>query len=168
MKGLWLVENVYRDLKARHSGDIDLLVRPEDMPRCTRLVRTLGFKVPGDIGDVREITAANQEFSLFNPATGTGFDLHCSLTHLREEAPVDDDRFRQGPKSSPLETSPAGARAWKITCCSVASMPPCTIVFNTSGRAHCWISPGSLWSGDAPRQAELERSSFIAAWLRQA
>ena len=27
MKGLWLVENVYRDLKARHSGDIDLLVR---------------------------------------------------------------------------------------------------------------------------------------------
>ena len=32
------------------------------------------------------------------------------------------------------------------------------------------VTPGlfQLWSGDAPRQAELERSSIIAAWLRQA
>lgn len=106
MKGLWLVENVYRDLKARHSGDIDLLVRPEDMPRFTRLVQTLGFKVPRDIGDIREITAANHEFSLFHPVTGAGFDLHWSLTHPLEEAPVDDDKFWQGSEIFTLGDQP--------------------------------------------------------------
>ncbi len=44
MKGLWLVEIIYRDLKARHSGDIDLLVAPEDIPRFTRLVRVNGHQ----------------------------------------------------------------------------------------------------------------------------
>lgn len=106
MKGLWLVENVYRDLKARHSGDIDLLVRPEDMPRFTRLVQTQGFKVPRDIGDIREITAANHEFSLFHPSTGAGFDLHWSLTHPLEEAPVDDDKFWQGSEIFTLGDQP--------------------------------------------------------------
>lgn len=106
MKGLWLVETVYRDLKARHSGDIDLLVRPEDMPRFTRLVQTQGFKVPRDIGDIREITAANHEFSLFHPGTGAGFDLHWSLTHPLEEAPVDDDKFWQGSEIFTLGDQP--------------------------------------------------------------
>ncbi|MGB4335863.1 MAG: nucleotidyltransferase family protein [Chromatiaceae bacterium] len=85
------MEIIYRDLKARHSGDIDLLVAPEDMPRFTRLVRTLGFKVPPDIEDIRDITAANHEFTLTH--TAAGFDLHWSLTHPLEEAPVDDASF---------------------------------------------------------------------------
>ncbi len=125
MRGLWLVENVYRDLRARHSGDVDLLVRPEDMPRFTRLVQTLGFKVPRDIGDIREITAANHEFSLFNPATGAGFDLHWSLTHLLEEAQVDDDRFRQGSEIFTLGDQPcrsAGLEDHLLLCCFHATL----------------------------------------------
>ena len=70
------------------------------MPRFTRLVQTLGFQVPRDIGDIREITAANHEFSLFHPGTGAGFDLHWSLTHPLEEAPVDVTSSGKALKSS--------------------------------------------------------------------
>ena len=93
MKGLWLVEIIYLDLQARHSGDIDLLLRPEDMPAFTRLTQRLGFQVPSDIDDIRDITAANNQFPLVHPGSGTSFDLHWSLTLPLEEAPVDDPSF---------------------------------------------------------------------------
>lgn len=93
MKGLWLVEILYRDLQARHSGDIDLLVPPQDMPAFTRLAQRLGYQVPSNIGDLREISAANNQFPLFHPGTGASFDLHWSLTLPLEEAPVDDLSF---------------------------------------------------------------------------
>ncbi len=93
MKGLWLVEIIYRDLQARHSGDIDLLLRLEDMPAFTRLIQRLEFQVPGDIGDLRDIAAANNQFPLVHPGTGAIFDIHWSLTLPLEEAPVDDPSF---------------------------------------------------------------------------
>lgn len=90
MKGLWLVEIIYRDLKTRNSGDIDLLLRPEDMPAFTRLAQAQGFEIPREIRDIRDIAATNNEFTLIDRRTGANFDIHWSLTHP-EEAPIDED-----------------------------------------------------------------------------
>jgi hypothetical protein len=41
-KGLWIIKKLYQNMATRLSGDIDILLKPEDMPRCTRLVQRLG------------------------------------------------------------------------------------------------------------------------------
>jgi hypothetical protein len=42
-KGLALAEAMYGDIALRHSGDIDLLIHPQDFPRVRAAVRDLGF-----------------------------------------------------------------------------------------------------------------------------
>jgi len=42
-KGLALAEVLYGDIALRQSGDIDLLVRPRDVPRIRNAVRELGY-----------------------------------------------------------------------------------------------------------------------------
>jgi hypothetical protein len=43
-KGLALAEFLYGDIALRQSGDIDLLIRPQDFPRVRDAVSDLGFK----------------------------------------------------------------------------------------------------------------------------
>ena len=81
LKGLWLTQCVYRNLKARSSSDIDLLIRRDDLPRFTHVVRSLGFDVPGAKPPANEVT-------LTHPEQKSRFDLHWSL-----EAPLDEDAF---------------------------------------------------------------------------
>jgi Uncharacterised nucleotidyltransferase len=42
-KGLALAEALYGDIALRQSGDIDLLIRPQDLPRIRDAVRDLGY-----------------------------------------------------------------------------------------------------------------------------
>ena len=42
-KGLALAELLYGDIALRQTGDIDLLVRPQDFPRTRAAVRELGY-----------------------------------------------------------------------------------------------------------------------------
>jgi hypothetical protein len=42
-KGLALAELIYRDIALRQSGDIDLLIHPQDFPRVRDAVRDLGY-----------------------------------------------------------------------------------------------------------------------------
>jgi len=42
-KGLALAELIYRDIALRQSGDIDLLIHPQDFPRVRDAVRELGY-----------------------------------------------------------------------------------------------------------------------------
>jgi hypothetical protein len=42
-KGLALAEVLYGDIALRHSGDIDLLIRPQDFPRVREAVHEIGF-----------------------------------------------------------------------------------------------------------------------------
>lgn len=91
IKGLWLAEVAYRDLAARAPGDIDVLVEEAAMPRFTRLVKSLGFVVPGGIDDIREIAPLSNEFPLVHSQTKAGFDVHWSLTRQIIERDIDDD-----------------------------------------------------------------------------
>jgi Uncharacterised nucleotidyltransferase len=42
-KGLALAETMYGDIALRHSGDIDLLIHPQDLARVAAAVRDLGY-----------------------------------------------------------------------------------------------------------------------------
>jgi hypothetical protein len=91
IKGLWLVEQVYRDLGARSSGDIDLVLDPEDMPAFTALAKELGFSIPANVHNICDIAAACNEFELMHPEQGSLFDVHWLLMHPLEDSPIDED-----------------------------------------------------------------------------
>lgn len=93
LKGLWLSEVVYRDIKARETGDIDLLFRPEDMLRATALFRRLGFAIPSDVSSLVDVSSACNEFPLTHPTSGSFFDVHWALTHPNKENPIDQEKL---------------------------------------------------------------------------
>lgn len=89
-KGLWLVHCIYRDAAARESGDIDLLFRPQDMPRFARVAQALGFEVPPDGVSLSAQAQSTNEYALRHPQSGLLVDVHWSLTNPSQEAPVDE------------------------------------------------------------------------------
>lgn len=93
LKGLWLAEAVYRDLKARATGDIDLLLRVEDMPRFTKLVLERGFDLPKNTDNICDLAPEGNEFPLVHPTRKSFFDIHWALTRSPVEKPVDEDKF---------------------------------------------------------------------------
>src|ERR1019366_4761384 len=84
VKGLWQTELVYRELGARATSDIDLLFRPADIPRFTRLARGLGFDVPPGADDLREIVRGNE--ILLQARGEAALDVHWRLTRTPGEA----------------------------------------------------------------------------------
>jgi hypothetical protein len=44
MKGLTLAAMAYGDLSLRYPGDLDLLIRPEDLPRAREVIADLGYE----------------------------------------------------------------------------------------------------------------------------
>lgn len=95
LKGLWLGETVYRDLKARATGDIDLLLRWEEMPRFTKLVLERGFDLPKDTANICDLAPAGNEFTLIHPTRKSVIDIHWALTVSPFEKPVDEETFWQ-------------------------------------------------------------------------
>jgi len=53
-KGVALAEVLYKDIALRQSGDIDLLIRPQDLPRIRDAVRELGYTPHLAFTDVEE------------------------------------------------------------------------------------------------------------------
>ena len=94
MKGLWLVELAYRDVSMRDSGDIDVLVRADDMPRFTRILSGLGYVLPAGVEDIREVASSRHEFDVVHPKRSTSLDVHWAITSSHE-APVDEPSFWQ-------------------------------------------------------------------------
>ena len=95
LKGLWLGEVVYRDLKARDTSDIDLLLRLEDMPRFTKLVIEHGFDLPLNTANICDLAPLSNEFSLVHPTRKSFFDIHWALTRTPHEKSVDEEKFWQ-------------------------------------------------------------------------
>ncbi len=111
VKGLWLAETVYRDHRARATGDIDLLFRPRDMTRVTQVARELGFDVPAGASSVCELAASANEFPLRHPVNKSFFDVHWALTRPPAEAPVDEESFWQR-----SDTATLGGRSCRGLC----------------------------------------------------
>ena len=95
VKGLWLTHIVYRDIKARPSGDIDLLVHPDDMPAILDILRKLGFRPPVDATTLGNLIAHEHELTINHPDDNACFDIHWSFTRPGEEIPIDESKFWQ-------------------------------------------------------------------------
>ena len=53
-KGLALAEAIYGDIALRQSGDIDLLIRPHDLPRIREAVKDLGYIPHSPLSEAEE------------------------------------------------------------------------------------------------------------------
>lgn len=102
MKGLWIVEILYGNLAARNSGDIDLLFKPHDMPRFTRLAQRMGFALDTSIQDIRDLAPMGHEFPLSHPDIEVTFDIHWAMTHPVFERPVNDSGFWERSHDYPI------------------------------------------------------------------
>lgn len=93
LKGLWLIETAYQNNKARMSGDIDLLIKPEQMQTFTAIARGLGFTIPARIKNICDLATEVNEYSLVHPDYEAYFDIHWSLTHPADEAAIDEEEL---------------------------------------------------------------------------
>jgi Uncharacterised nucleotidyltransferase len=70
-KGLALAELIYGDIALRQSGDIDLLIRPQDLPRIRDAVRELGYTPHLTLSAVEERAYLNSGYEYaFDGAAG--------------------------------------------------------------------------------------------------
>lgn len=76
-KGLALIHTVYPDIALRPMADVDLLIRPRDIPAATRALRAGGYRAPGDARAAEEAFRGYLDFV----RDSTVIDLHWELAH---------------------------------------------------------------------------------------
>lgn len=79
LKGHALARTVYRDPALRHSSDIDILVKPENIPRCESIFEEMGYTCQLRTFKLFRYTAHHQNFS--PPKTGLVVELHWTADH---------------------------------------------------------------------------------------
>ncbi|MDO8546640.1 MAG: nucleotidyltransferase family protein [Nitrospirales bacterium] len=81
LKGACLAEVVYGDVAVRPMSDLDLLVRPEDLPRIDDLSRSLGYIRPdGDVSKLAD-TESHHHFPVFKLSNGLPLEWHWTISH---------------------------------------------------------------------------------------
>jgi hypothetical protein len=78
LKGAALVTEYYRDLGARYMGDVDVLIRPEQVSAAFRALGAAGLK---PIGQARERGLPVYAERVLASASGRQLDLHWHLHH---------------------------------------------------------------------------------------
>lgn len=76
-KGAALIHTVYPDIGLRPMADIDLLIRPGDVPTVTRTLRAAGYRTPGESMEAEEAFRGYLHFV----RDSTVIDLHWELAH---------------------------------------------------------------------------------------
>jgi hypothetical protein len=92
LKGAALALRYYGSLGARAMGDIDIMVRPADVPRAAALLAELGWTTPGGSSDrVLRDTMRVQHARPYSSGPAHSLDLH--WRSLQASTPEVDDRF---------------------------------------------------------------------------
>jgi len=98
-KGMALVHTVYPDIGLRPMADIDLLIRPVDLPTVKRALRTAGYRTPGDTMEAEEAFRGYLHFV----RNSTIIDLHWELAnYTRFEGIVEVDHDGLWNRARPL------------------------------------------------------------------
>ncbi|WFN33517.1 nucleotidyltransferase family protein [Methanogenium sp. S4BF] len=74
LKGHALARTVYPDPALRHSSDIDILVKPDDIIRCEPIFEKLGYSCPNKTFHTSRYSAHHQNYYL--PGKGIPVELH--------------------------------------------------------------------------------------------
>ena len=94
LKGVYLLEHVYRDIGARSMNDIDLLVRKPDLPKCLQVMDELGYKT------VTYFSLADENIDTkhvppMKKGSGPLVELHWTLLEEDEPFTIDADALWQ-------------------------------------------------------------------------
>jgi hypothetical protein len=139
-KGPTLAALAYRDLGLRAFSDLDLLVKPDDVPRALELLRTLGYQPDADIDPAHlpRIIEVENAFAVRAP-NGQLVEVHWALTPKSFRFRHDLDRVWD----RAIDVDIAGRR--------VRTLPAAHLLLFLCVHAakHCWESLG--WIVDIAR-----------------
>lgn len=81
LKGLTLAEGLYQDPALRPSHDLDVFVRPADVPRALSLLQTLGYSLPYHLQRISPgaLQRLDSEVRLLEPS-GVAVELHWAVS----------------------------------------------------------------------------------------
>ena len=111
LKGLYLLENVYKDIGVRAMNDLDILVRHEDIPHTIETLQRLSY-MPSTFFDG---SAPNQDVKHVPPmslADGTTIEAHWSL--LEEDEPFAIDSRGLWQRARPARFAETDASALSV------------------------------------------------------
>ena len=89
LKGIYLAENIYKNIALRPIADMDILIKREDLPKTNEILRSLGYIVPSNYADFllkKETTPIN---SLVYNKPGVYFFLHLHWHIINLTWPLD-------------------------------------------------------------------------------
>ena len=135
-KGSVLAAWIYGDISLRPFGDLDILIRRDDLRRAKTLLLSHGYRQAYPEAAGRELgllrTQLNYEF--VHPSHGTVVDLHCEIT----------------PKYRPTSLQPPWERLERRSLAGkpVPSLPPedLLLILSVHGANHFWER--LMWIGD--------------------
>jgi len=78
IKGQALARTIYPDLVLRHSNDIDLLVKPEDVDRCDKVLRNMGYSC--QFRSFTQSELGGYHDSYFPSGIGVNIEIHWTLS----------------------------------------------------------------------------------------
>ena len=135
LKGAFLAEAVYGDIALRPMADLDLLVKPADLPRAIETLRRLGYESEQPFDPVAQ-QAGFQDMPPMRRPGGAMVELHWTLVTPLCGARIDEHELegiwcRAAPAT--IAGAPALALARKTCCCTCACTPPCITGSPTSG-----------------------------------
>jgi hypothetical protein len=92
-KGPALAMRAYGDLSLRSFVDLDLLVRPDDIPRSLAVLADAGYASALRLSPAQErwFRRVDGDYPLVHPGTDTVVELHARVSSLRFGMPVDTD-----------------------------------------------------------------------------
>ena len=92
LKGAFLAEAVYGNIALRPMADLDLLVKPADLPRAIRMLRDLGYDSDQPFNPVTQ-QAGFQDMPPMRKSGGAVVELHWTMVTPLCGARIDDDEL---------------------------------------------------------------------------
>jgi hypothetical protein len=83
VKGIVLSHQLYQDIAARTSADIDIAISPSDLIKLDAVLKQLGFKAPHSIEKLPKLLSITNEIHYFHPEKNLAVDVHYQLTHTQ-------------------------------------------------------------------------------------
>jgi len=103
-KGPALAVRAYGDLSLRSFTDLDLLVRPADIPRSTQILADAGYAPALEMTPAQErwFRRVDGDYPLLHRETGTLVELHARVSSLRFAMPIDTDALIRRSQAVPV------------------------------------------------------------------
>jgi hypothetical protein len=136
-KGPLLALSAYGDSSMRQFGDLDLLVRPEDVPRARRVLVSQGYAPQFPLTDAQEsrLIKFRNEHAFYHEGQGVAVDLHWMLSPRWLHADSNGEGIW-----SRLQSAAVGGRP-------VPTLDPNDLLLFlcVHGSKHCWSQLGMVY-----------------------